>query len=394
MKDEGKLYTERSRATFILHPSSFVLRRILTLIPVLWATVTLAFLGLRLTPGDPTEALYAEALISREELAARRAALGLDRPLPEQYLNFLGALLRGDLGESLFSGRPVITTIFEQAGPTAQLALTGLVTASALGFVLGITSASAKSSNPIISRSRKRASTLSGVPRFLRNAVEGRDSGLKTSRFTPGTHPSTARRNPSAPLRSAQDPPLRSGRFRDLLSIHSGSNFLIALSQSLPVAWTGLLGLWIVTGIFKLETPKISSLLLPAFVVGFATAGPLAVVMRAGVVAIRQEPYILAARARGLKPGWPMLKQVLPLALVPVINLLALQAAFLFGGTVVTETVFARPGLGRLLVDSLLRKDFPVVQGLVLGIAALYLLFNLAADLAVATLDPRLRSRL
>src|SRR5687767_11137385 len=95
-------------------------RRLIAFIPVLWATVTLAFLGLRLTPGDPTEALYAEALISREEFAARRAALGLDRPLPEQYLNFLSALLRGDLGESLFSGRPVITTIFEQAGPTVQ----------------------------------------------------------------------------------------------------------------------------------------------------------------------------------------------------------------------------------------------------------------------------------
>jgi ABC-type dipeptide/oligopeptide/nickel transport system permease component len=281
-------------------------------------------LGLRLTPGDPTEALYAEALISREELAARRAALGLDRPLPEQYLNFLGALLHGDLGESLFSSRPVMTTILEQAGPTAQLALAGLITASVLGFALGITSASAKSSKPIL---------------------------------------------------------------------QSGSNLVIALSQSLPVAWTGLLSLWIVTSIFKLETPKLSSLLLPALVVGFATAGPLAVVMRASVIAVRQEPYILAARARGLKPGWPMWKQILPVALVPVINLLALQAAFLFGGTVVTETVFARPGLGRLLVDSLLRKDFPVVQGLVLGIAGLYLLFNLAADLTTAALDPRLRSR-
>src|SRR6185436_5780119 len=95
-KEEGGRRKNFFPSSFFLLPPSFIFRRLLTFIPVLWATVTLAFLGLRLTPGDPTEALYAEALISREELAARRAALGLDRPLPEQYLNFLGALLRGD----------------------------------------------------------------------------------------------------------------------------------------------------------------------------------------------------------------------------------------------------------------------------------------------------------
>jgi ABC-type dipeptide/oligopeptide/nickel transport system permease component len=356
-------------------------RRLLTFIPVLWATVTLAFLGLRLTPGDPTEAVYAEALISREELAARRTALGLDRPLREQYLNFLGSLLQGDFGESLFSSRPVIITILEQAGPTAQLALTGLVIASVFGFVLGITSASTKSSNPIIIRpskhpERSEAQSKDAIP--SQRPLETRTLRLR---------PAVLRLS----LRMRGSPRRVLTPFRNGLTIQSGSNFLIALSQSLPVAWTGLLGLWIVTWVFKFDTLKLSSLLLPAFVVGFATAGPLAVVMRASVIAIRQEPYILAARARGLKPGWPMWKQILPVALVPVINLLALQAAFLFGGTVVTETVFARPGLGRLLVDSLLRKDFPVVQALVLGIAGLYLLFNLAADLTTAALDPRLR---
>ncbi len=383
----------------------YLARRLLTFIPVLWATVTLAFLGLRLTPGDPTEALYAEALISREELAARRAAFGLDRPLPEQYLNFLGALLHGDLGESLFSGQPVITTILEQAGPTAQLALAGLITASALGFALGITSASTESSNPITNRPSKRperseAQSKDAIPsqRPIGNRIlRLRPAILRLSLRMRGS-PVPEREFTTCPTNFAGCSEAEGLRvlvpFRDVLTIQSGSNFLIALSQSLPVAWTGLLGLWLITSLFRLETPKLSSLLLPAFVVGFATAGPLAVVMRASVIAIGQEPYILAARARGLKPGWPMWKQILPVALVPVINLLALQAAFLFGGTVVTETVFARPGLGRLLVDSLLRKDFPVVQGLVLGIAALYLLFNLAADLTTAVLDPRLRSKL
>jgi peptide/nickel transport system permease protein len=103
------------------------------------------------------------------------------------------------------------------------------------------------------------------------------------------------------------------------------------------------------------------------------------------------EPHVLADRARGIA-GWRLLRHLLRVALVPVVHLMALQAAYLFGGTVITETVFARAGLGRLLVDSLLRRDLPVVQGLVIITATLYLLFNLAADLAAAVLDPRLRS--
>jgi peptide/nickel transport system permease protein len=124
---------------------------------------------------------------------------------------------------------------------------------------------------------------------------------------------------------------------------------------------------------------------------GFSTAGPIASVTRAGLVAVRDEKFMLAARARGVA-GWHFLRHVLRATLVPVIHMTALQAAFLFGGTVVTETVFARAGLGRLLIDALLRKDLPVVQGLALVIAGLYLSFNLVADLLSAALDPRLRS--
>lgn len=293
----------------------YFLRRLLTFLPVLWATVTLVFLALRLTPGDPTATLFAEAQLTPAQLAAHRAALGLDRPLVEQYFSFLSQMAHGDLGNSLFTTRPVTATIGEQLGSTVELALAGLTVALTLGLALGILSAT-------------RADSL-----------------------TQGV-----------------------------------ANTLTALSQSLPVAWTGLLSLWLSAGVLHLKV----SLLLPGLVLGFATAGPIASVTRASLVTLQNEMFIVAARARGVH-GSALLWHIARAALIPIVNITALQAAFLFGGAVVTETVFARPGLGRLLVDSLLRKDFPVVQGLGLFVAALYLTFNLAADLLAAALDPRLR---
>lgn len=297
----------------------YLARRLLAFLPVLWAVVTVVFLALRLTPGDPDEAIFAEAHISREQLAANRAALGLDRPVWEQYLRFWENLLRGDLGASLFTSRPVTTTILEQAGATGQLGLAGLSVAVGLGLALGVAAAA---------RPKALAATW--------------------------------------------------------------PNVLIALSLSLPVAWIGLLSLWLTADLIPIRAPFLRWV-LPALVLGFSTAGPIASITRASLAAVRREPFMLAARARGVA-RWHLVQHVLRATLVPVIHMTALQAAFLFGGTVVTETVFARAGLGRLLVDALLRKDLPLVQGLALVIASLYLLFNLAADLLSAAVDPRLRS--
>ena len=298
----------------------YLTRRLLAFIPVLWAAVTLVFIALRLTPGAPTETLYAEALIPPEQVAANRAALGLDRPLLEQYAAFVGQLARGQFGASIFTGRSVVITISEMLGPTAQLASTGLALGLLFGLALGLIAATTR---------------LGG--------------------------------------RAAQ--------------------FAIALSQALPVAWTGLLILWLGTGLLRLSSALLVSLALPALVLAIAVAGPIAQITRASLSASQNAPYLLAARARGIPEGWPVMRHALRASVVPIVNMAALQAAFLFGGTVITETVFARPGLGRLLVDSLLRKDFPVVQGIVLVVAGLYLAFNLAADLAAAALDPRLRAQ-
>ena len=300
---------------------AYLVRRLLAFVPVLWVVATAVFLALRLTPGDPAQNLFAEAQLSPEQMAAQRTALGLDRPLAEQYADYLTRLLRVDFGESLFTHRPVTLTIAEQSWPTLELAAGGMIVAVILGLSLGLGAA-----------------------------------------LRPGTW------------------------------VGHLAEAAIALSQALPVAWTGLLGLWLVTATLRIHASLVEFLLLPAMALGFAACGALAAATRASVLAVQAERHVLADRARGFA-GWPLLRHTLRVALVPVTHLIALQAAFLFGGTVITETVFARPGLGRLLVDSLLRKDLPVVQGLVLFIAALYLAFNLAADLLAAALDPRLRSQ-
>jgi peptide/nickel transport system permease protein len=172
---------------------------------------------------------------------------------------------------------------------------------------------------------------------------------------------------------------------------------LAGLATAVPVAVTGVLLLWAATWLSEgvpeaLPWTRSGSLLLPALALGIASSGALARVLQSGLEDNLHAPYLLAARARGVGNGtrlaWHALRPALPLA----ISFLALEASLLLGGTVVTETVFARPGLGRLLVTSILTGDFPVVQGLVLLAAIIYTLTHIAADTISARIDPRLRS--
>jgi ABC-type dipeptide/oligopeptide/nickel transport system permease component len=169
---------------------------------------------------------------------------------------------------------------------------------------------------------------------------------------------------------------------------------IAALATSIPVAFTGILSLLIVG---NLQQGLVSSnelfirLLLPALVLGFASSGPIARVIHSGLSESLRSPYILAARARGFQRGSRLLRHALRPSLAPVISLIALEAAFLFSGTVVTETVFSRPGLGRLLVKSILDGDYPITLGLVALAAILYTLSHVFADLLTLIIDPRLR---
>ncbi len=280
----------------------------------------MTFLSLRLAVGDPTYNLLSQGLASAVQAEELRRALGFDQPIWLQYLRFLGDLAHGQLGLSLYTSRPVLTVIAEQAPYTFSLALTGLGLAVLLGFCLGITAA----------------------------------------------------------------------WWEDRL-IGTAATLITNLSTSVPVAFIGILFLYLALRFAALgqASGRIAGVLLPACVLGVASAGPIGRVVRSGLLDSLHSPYILAARARGLREGARLLWHAFRPALPPVISLTALEAAYLFSGTVVTETVFARPGLGRLLIKSILEGDYPIAQGLVVIAAFLYIASQITADLAAMILDPR-----
>lgn len=297
--------------------------RVVTGLATAWAAVTLTFFALRIGAGDPVSSLLAQGLASAAQAELLRRELGLDQPLVYQYLNFLGDLVRGRLGLSLYTSQPVTSVISQQLPATLELASLGLLLAISFGLALGVLAAC---------RERR---------------PEGR-----------------------------------------------ASDSLAGLATALPVAFTGILAL-LLSSILRDVLPvqawtATRRLLLPALVLGFASSGAIARVVQAGLRESLRAPYILAARARGLTSArllWHALRPALP----PAVSLSALEAAYLFGGTVVTETVFSRPGLGRLLVNSILQGDYPVAQGIVVLAALLYTLSQVLADAAAFVLDPRLR---
>ena len=302
----------------------YVIRRMLAALVVLWGVATIVFLLLQVIPGDPAETMLAGSGASEARIAQTRQDLGFDDPLLVQYGRYLSNTLRGDLGRSLYSNRPVILTISEQLPATLQLAAAALLVAVILGLSLGILAA------------------------------------------------------------------IRAGTWIDQTVMG-----VAVLGVSVPVFWSGLLLIWI----FSVSLNWLPAtgadgwrhLVMPAAVLGLVGAGPIARLLRTSLISALRADYIAMAQAKGL-PGRAIVgRHALRNAIIPVITLIGLQAGFLLGGTVVTEAVFARPGLGRLVVDAILSKDLPMVQGVVLLIAAMYVVVNLLVDVATLALDPRLR---
>ena len=304
---------------------SYVIRRMATALAVLWGVATVVFLLLRVIPGDPAATMLSGSAATQEDIAQVRQQLGLDDPWLIQYGNYLLNTLRGDLGRSLFSNRPVTLTIAEQLPATLQLAAAALLVAVILGLSLGFLAA------------------------------------------------------------------LRYDTWIDKVTMG-----VAVLGVSVPVFWSGLLLIWVFSvGLNWLPATGAEDwrhLVIPAIVLGLVGAGPIARLMRASLLNALRADYISMARAKGLRERAVIGRHTLRNAMIPVITLIGLQAGFLLGGTVVTEAVFARPGLGRLVVEAILSKDLPVVQGVVLLISTTYVVINLLVDLATLALDPRLRS--
>jgi peptide/nickel transport system permease protein len=301
----------------------YLVRRLLLTIPVLLGVATLVFALIHLVPGDPAQSMLGEGA-SPEEVRQLRHALGLDRPLVEQYAAFMTGLARGDLGSSFRYGTPVTREIRDRLFRTFQLALAAMFVAVLIAIPLGILAAVF------------RGTAVDHAAMTLALA------GISMPNFWLGP----------------------------LLAIL----FAVRLGW-LPVAGTGTL----------------AHLVLPAVTLGAALAAILARMTRASVLEELRELYVLAARARGASRARAVLRHAFRNSLIPVVTIIGLQFGAVLTGTIITETIFAWPGVGRLLIQAINFRDYPLVQGCILFISFTYVMMNLLTDLTYGFLDPRIR---
>lgn len=309
----------------------YLVRRILATLPVMGIVAVIIFSLLRLTPGDPA-AVIAGDLASPEQLETIRQRLGLNEPIPLQLLLWIGQLLRGDLGESIISGVPVASMIADRLGPSAALG-TGTILFSILVAVpLGVIAAWRRGTG--LDRAVMAFSVLGfSVPTFVKGYV-----------FI-------------------------------LL-------FAIVLTW-LPVQGYSPLssGLW----------PFVERLILPTLVLSMGYIALISRITRTSVLEVMNEDYIRTARAKGIKERAVLTRHALRNAAVPIVTIIGVGVGMLLSGVVVIESVFNLPGLGRLVVESVLARDYPVVQGLILFFALVYILINLLVDVIYTVIDPRIR---
>ena len=300
----------------------YIVRRLLLTIPVVIGVSIIVFGIIRLLPGDPARAL-AGVTATPEFIEQVREQYGLNDPLPVQYWNFISNALRGDLGTSTFSNRPVTVEIRERFPRTLLLATVSLILATVIGVSAGIVSATRRNS-------------------LFDNA----------------------------------------------------SMFVALVGVAAPVFWMALM-LQLLFAVQLRILPAtgmggIQHLVLPSITLGMASAALMARITRSSVLEVLRQDFITTARSKGVSERMVIYKHALKNALIPVVTVLGLQFGILLGGAVLTETVFAWPGVGRLLVDAILRRDYPVVQGTVLLLAFLFVFINLAVDILYAFLDPRI----
>jgi peptide/nickel transport system permease protein len=311
--------------------ASYLIKRFLAAIPVLFIVSLIAFLFIHMIPGDPALAMLGRDT-DPEQLQSLRRAMGLDRPLPLQYLHWLGRAVQGDLGTSIISGRPVMQAISERFPHTIILALTAMLLSILIAIPSGILAA-------------VKQNTL--VDKFFM--------------------------------------------------------FFAFLGVSVPSFWVGIMAMllfavklhWLpasgYVSIFENFFQGLRYIILPAFSLSLVMAAVSARMTRASMLETMRQDYMRTARAKGLSRRKTIIGHGLKNALIPVVTVIGVDFGWLLGGTVVIETVFGIPGIGRLIVYAITNRDYPVIQGIILYTAVIYMLVNLVVDIIVAFLNPRIR---
>ncbi|HZY59830.1 MAG TPA: ABC transporter permease [Candidatus Binataceae bacterium] len=301
----------------------FFRRRLVALAPVALGVVTLTFALIHLVPGDPVIAMLGENAAA-VDIAGMRHQLGLDRPLPLQYVDYLEGLIHGDLGSSISFHEPVSAVIAARFPATLELAGAGLAVAILIAFPLG----------------------------FIAGARPGGAADFGSMAFA---------------ILGISIPHLYLGP-------------LLMIVFSLQLGWLPLTG-----------RGGLAHLVLPAVTMGTALAGILARMLRQSLVQVRGAGFMRTARGKGLSESAALLRHGLRNALTPVVSLLGLQAGGLLTGSIVTEIIFSWPGIGRLMIEAIGARDYPLAQGCVLVFALTYVMVNLLTDIAYSLIDPRVR---
>jgi peptide/nickel transport system permease protein len=309
----------------------YLAKRLLVAVPSLLIATLIVFTLPRLIPGDVVVLMLAEKAYAKD-IDELRAKLGLDRPLPVQYFEWLGKAARGDLGESLWTKRPVLEEIGQRLPVTFELAVLGLLVALVIAIPVGVISAA-------------RQDTIADY--VARSAA--------------------------------------------ILGLSVPAFWLATLLIVLPAIWWG----WRpVTGFVEFSQDPIghvTQLLLPAVILGIAVGAALMRLTRGMLLEVLRQDYVRTAWAKGLGEHVILMKHALRNAVIPVVTLLGTQLPQIIGGTVIIETVFGLPGMSRFLFDAINPRDYPVIQGVNLVVVSVIVLVNLAVDTLYAVLDPRIR---
>lgn len=330
----------------------FVTRRLLLLVPVLFGLSVLLFAWVRALPGDPARALLGERA-SEAGIARVNEAYGFDRPLLEQYGIYVSALLRGDFGDSIQTGRPVTSSFLDYFPATLELAFAALLLAVLVGVPLGYLAA--RHQGRLLDTAVVSGSLLGVVTPVFFLAI------LLKLVFADwlGWLPSSLRQDPR-------------------IDATHVTNFYVL---------DGIL-----TGEWDAAWDAIAHLILPALALGTIPLAIIVRITRAAVADVLNEDYVRTARAKGLSSGTISRDHILRNALLPVVTTIGLQAGLLLSGAVLTETVFSFNGIGSYLFNAITERDYPVLQGFILFIALLYCLVNLLVDVTYGLIDPRVRA--
>ncbi|MEX2184795.1 MAG: ABC transporter permease [Chloroflexota bacterium] len=353
----------------------FIIRRLISAIPVLFGIIFLVFVLARVIPGDPCTATYGEKA-TPEICAAFATRFGLDKPIWEQFVIYAGSIAQGDLGTSIKFGRPVTDLLLERLPVTVELTVIALAFAAIVGITLGVLSATRRNS-PVDVGTMIVANLGVSTPVFVLGLFLAFVFGVLL-RDTPLALPPSGRLSPGvsiAPLAETWGLQALEGLPRGLLDFASNMYVVNTL----------------VTGNWGALADVLKHLILPAIAVGTIPLAIIARMTRSSLLEVLGLDYVRTARAKGLRERSVVVRHGMRNALLPVVTVIGLSLGAFLSGAILTETIFNLTGMGRTLFEAISGRDYIVIQGVTIVVAVAYLLVNLIVDVSYALLDPRIR---